>query len=386
MIRLGVPVEQFWHRIPGGTGRATYGTLRALADVACDGAGADDAAGAAGGGVEARLLAAWHRPSRRHPAGLGDLGPVRFAPLPRPLLYEGWLRLGRPRIEPWTGPVDVVWAAAMVMAPSRAPVVATVHDLGFLDNPERSSRRGREFFPRAWAAVGERAAMVVCPSQVVADDCVRHGLEPARVRVVPWGVDAARVPEVEAEAVRRRHGLPATFALWVGTLEPRKNLERLVAAIGQVPGLHLAVVGPPGWNLDGRDVLAPLERRVHRLGPVGDAELGALYRAAAVFVFPSLLEGFGLPVLEAMAQGTPVVTSAGTATAEAAGDAAVLIDPLDVDAVAAAVASVLDDAALAADLGERGLRRAAERSWAATAAGYAAVFRQTVTATGAGAD
>ena len=180
MIRLGVPVEQFWHRVPGGTGRATYGTLRALAQAATT---AEDR-------VEARLLAAWHRPSHRHPPGLGELGPVRFAPLPRPLLYESWLRLGRPRVEPWTGRVDVVWAAAMVMAPSRAPVVATVHDLGFLDHPERNSRRGRDFFPRAWAAVGERAAVVVCPSQVVADDCARHGLDPARVRVVPWGVDA----------------------------------------------------------------------------------------------------------------------------------------------------------------------------------------------------
>lgn len=370
MIRLGVPVEQFWHRVPGGTGRATYGTLRALV-----GTGASREAGTPPhGGVETRLLAAWHRPSRRHPSGLGELGPVRFVPLPRPLLYESWLRLGQPRIERWTGPVDVVWAAAMVMAPSRAPVVATVHDLGFLDNPERNSRRGRDFFPRAWAAVGERAAAVVCPSQVVADDCARHGLDPARVGVVPWGVDATPVSDAEAEAARQRHGLPATFALWVGTLEPRKNLERLVAAIGLVPGLHLAVVGPPGWNLDGRDVLAPLADRVHRIGPVPDAELGALYRAATVFVFPSLLEGFGLPVLEAMAQGTPVVTSAGTATAEAAGDAALLVDPLDVDALAAAVASVVGDATLAADLAGRGRRRAAERSWAATAAGYAAVF------------
>ncbi len=367
MIRLGVPVEQFWHRIPGGTGRATYGTLRALAAAA-------DRGPTAGGGVEARLMAAWHRPRRRHPSGLGDLGPVRFAPLPRPLLYESWLRVGWPPVERWTGPVDVVWAAAMVMAPSRAPVVATVHDLGFLDHPERNSRRGRAFFPRAWQAVGERAAAVVCPSQVVADECARHGLDPARVRVVPWGVDATQVADTEAEAARRRHGLPDVFALWVGTLEPRKNLERLVAAVGQIPGLHLAVVGPAGWNIDGRDVLAPLAGRVHRLGPVADAELGALYRAATLFVFPSLLEGFGLPVLEAMAQGTPVVTSAGTATAEAAADAALLVDPLDVDALAAAVASVLGDPALAADLARRGLRRAAERSWAATAVGYAAVF------------
>ena len=372
MIRVGVPVEQFWHRVPGGTGRATAGTLGALADTEPD--------------VATSLLAAWHRPSHRRPAGLGSLGPVRFVPLPRPLLYESWLRLGRPRVEPWTGPVDVVWAAAMVMAPSRAPVVATVHDLGFLDHPERSSRRGRDFFPRAWAAVGEQAALVVCPSRVVADDCARHGLDPARVRVVPWGVAPGRVSPAAAEAARLRHGLPARFALWVGTLEPRKNLDRLVAAVGRVPGLPLAVVGPAGWNLDGRDVLAPLGDRAHRLGPVDDAELAALYRAATVFVFPSLLEGFGLPVLEAMAQGTPVVTSAGTATAEAAGEAAVLVDPLDVDDLAAAVTSVLEDPALARRLSEQGLRRVGERSWAATAAGYAAAFREAALREATGGD
>lgn len=358
-MRVGIPVEQFWHRVPGGTGRATTGTVAALQ---------------ASGLARTELVAAWHRPSHRHVAGAAGLGRVRFLPLPRPALYEAWLRFGQPRLEPWTGPLDVVWAAAMVMVPSRAPVVATVHDVGFLDHPERSSRRGRAFFPRAWAAVTDRAALVVCPSAVVAADCARHNLDPARVRVVPWGVDSPISTPADAERVRAERNLPERFALWVGTLEPRKNLPVLVEAIRRVPGLHLAVVGPEGWNLDGADVLAPLGERAHRLGPVGDAELSALYRAATVFVFPSLLEGFGLPVLEAMAQGTPVVTSAGTATAEAAGDAALLVDPLDVDALAAAVASVVGDATLAADLAGRGRRRAAERSWAATAAGYAAVF------------
>ena len=364
-LRVGIPVEQFWHRVPGGTARATRETLLAL--------NPED-------NVDTRLLAAWHRPSQRGP---GDgLGPVRYVPLPRPVLYEAWLRLARPRVEPWTGPVDVVWAASMIAAPSGAPLVATVHDLGFLDHPERSSRRGRSFFPRAWDAVTSRAEVIVCPSQTVADDCARHGLEPERLRVVPWGVAPPFTTPAEADEVRRAFGLPEVFALWVGTLEPRKNLPGLVKAVELLPDLALAVVGPEGWNLDGFDVLEPLGERAYRLGQVDDHQLSALYRAAAVFVFPSLLEGFGLPVLEAMAHGTPVVTSAGTATAEAADGAARLVDPLDPQALAAAIEAALSGDQLTRGLVDRGLERAGQRSWSATAAGYAAIFHEVASSAG----
>lgn len=364
-MRVGIPVEQFWHRIPGGTGRATRETVLAFQ--------AEQLA-------ETRLVAAWHRSGPRHPTPptAAGLGPVRHIPLPRPALYETWLRLGQPRIEPWTGPVDVVWSAAMVVAPSRAPQVVTVHDLGFLDHPERSSRRGRSFFPRAWAAVARRADLVVCPSQVIVDDCIRHGLAPERLRVVPWGVSAPLCPAEEADAVRRRLGLPDRFALWVGTLEPRKNLSTLVRAMVDVPDLALAVVGPPGWNLEGADVLAPLGARAHRLGLVNDVELSALYRAATVFVFPSLLEGFGLPVLEAMAHGAPVVTSAGTATAEVGEGAARLVDPRDAEALAAAVEAAASGDDETRRLVAAGLVRAGERSWSATARGYRQVFAELV--------
>jgi glycosyltransferase involved in cell wall biosynthesis len=363
MLRVGVPVEQFWHRVPGGTARATGETLRALAALA---------------GIDTRLVAAWHRPAKRHPVGVDGLGPVGFVPLPRPLLYEAWLRFGQPRVEPWTGPVDVVWAAAMVAPPSSSPLVATVHDLGFLDNPERNSRRGRAFFPRAWRAVVDRAELVVCPSQAVADDCRRHGLAADGLRVVSWGVNPPPAASEQVEVTRSRFGLPPEFALWVGTLEPRKNLPRLVEAVARIPALHLAVVGPAGWSVDGFDVLAPLADRAHRLGPVSDHDLSALYRAASVFVFPSLLEGFGLPVLEAMAHGTPVVTSAGTATAEVAGGAARLVDPSDPVALAQALEAALGDHQTTARLVVRGLERAAELSWSATAHGYAAVFAEAV--------
>ena len=168
--------------------------------------------------------------------------------------------------------------------------------------------------------------------------------------------------------------LPDEFVLWVGTIEPRKNLRNLVTAMTRVPDVALVIAGPDGWVVDDIDLLAPLGSRAVRVGRVSEADLSALYAAASVFVLPSLAEGFGLPVLEAMAQGTPVVTSAGTATEEVAGGAAVLVDPRDPDAIAAGVRSILDDASLASRLAAAGPRRARERTWKATGEGYAAAF------------
>ncbi len=358
-LTVAVPVEQYWHRVPGGTARATASTVAEL------GRRPD---------LTVRAVAAWHGRRNREPA-VTHGGPVTYVPLPRPLLYESWLRLSWPPIERITGPVDVVWAASMIVPPTRAPVVATVHDVDFLDHPERLSARGRTFFPRAWAVVASDAALVACPSQAVADACAARGIGRDRLRVVPWGVGPPISPPADdGAAARRRHDLPSRFVLWVGTLEPRKNVDRLVEAMTQIPDVALAMVGPGGWGLDGDAVVAPLGRRARRLGRVTDAELSALYRAADVVVLPSLHEGFGLPVLEAMAHGTPVVTSRGGATEEVAGGAARLVDPRDPASIAAAIHAALTEETLTAELVARGLRNAANATWAATAAGYAALF------------
>ena len=361
MIRVGTPAEQLWHRVPGGTARASVETLQALAEL---------------DGIGLAAFAAWHRASERHRGGTLPV-PVTHIPVPRPLLYESWIRFDRPSVDRWIGSTDVVWASTMVPIATSAPLVVTVHDLEFLDNPAHNSRRGRRFFPRAWEAARRRASLLVCPSAVVAADVVRHGGDRDRVRVVPWGVTAAETVDAETvERVRRRHRLPDRFALWVGTLEPRKNVPRLVAALGALDDpIPLALVGPDGWSVDGDDVLGPLGDRAHRLGAVSDHDLAALYRAATVFVLPSLAEGFGLCILEAMAQGTPVVTSQATATAEVAGDAAVLVDPTDPCAIASGIAAVLADDGDVAAMIERGHRRVAAHTWAATAEGYAAAFR-----------
>ena len=359
--RIAVMVEQFWHRVPGGTARATAETLRALAEV-------DD--------LELIGVAAAHRQST--PPAFESPVPVKHARLPRPVLYDSWHRLGFPSVEQITGPVDLVWASAMVIPPPSVPIVTTVHDLDFLDAPERLSRRGRNFFPLAWEVTQQRSTLIVCPSEVVASACEARGVEASRLRVVPWGVTVESADAGAIEATKQRLGLPDRFVLWVGTLEPRKNLPGLVAAMVQIPDIPLVVAGPEGWVLDGEGVLNPLGERAIRVGKVDDADLRCLYAAATAFVLPSFAEGFGLPVLEAMSQGTPVITSSGTATAEVACDSAILVDPADSSALASAIARVLDNPELASSLGEQGRQQALLCSWKATATSYARIFDEAI--------
>ncbi len=359
--RIAVMVEQFWHRVPGGTARATAETLRALAEV-------DD--------LDLVGVAAAHRQSAT-PAFESPV-PVMHARLPRPILYDSWHRLGFPAVEQLTGPVDLVWASAMVVPPPTVPIVTTVHDLDFLDSPERLSRRGRNFFPLAWEVTQARSTLIVCPSEVVAAACEAQGVAAARLRVVPWGVTIETPTEAAIDDARRRHDLPERFVLWVGTLEPRKNLPGLVEAMQQIPDVPLVVAGPDGWVLDGDGVLNSLGERVIRVGKVDDADLRSLYAAASAFVLPSFAEGFGLPVLEAMSQGTPVITSRGTATEEVACDAAILIDPKDTAGIAAAIRSVFDDPELASSLGAKGREQALKCSWHVTGQRYAALFDEAI--------
>jgi len=172
--------------------------------------------------------------------------------------------------------------------------------------------------------------------------------------------------------LRSRYALDGSFLLAVGTVQPRKNYIRLVEAFRQLDraNLTLVIAGGRGWLDDPlyeRIAALGLENRVRMLGFVPDKDLPALYSAARVFAFPSLYEGFGLPILEAMACGTPVVTSRASSMPEVAGDAALLVDPLDTDALAEALASALDDELLRSSLIEKGLERATVFTWEAAA-------------------
>jgi glycosyltransferase involved in cell wall biosynthesis len=242
-----------------------------------------------------------------------------------------------------------------------------------------ATRHGHRFFRRGLELARRHARLVMCPSEATIDECVNAGLERERLRLVPWGVAPSTVTKGDVSAVLARYKIDRAYVLFAGTVEPRKNLPRLLDAFTQVPNdVELVLAGPAGWNEMIDAQLAALGSRVRALGFVGRSDLDALVAGASVFCYPSIREGFGLPVLEAMAQGVPVVTSAATATAEVAGDAGLLVDPLDVDDIARAIQTLLDDRAEASRLGEAGRDRAKTFTWERTAELATDVYREAV--------
>ena len=360
-MRVAVTVEQSWHVVPGGIAVATVELLRALT---------------ARDGLDLVGVAAWHR--RPPAAGLVPPVPIRRFPLPRRALYESWQWLRTPSVERATGRVDVVHDAGYVVPPSKAPLVATVHDLSFLTYPHHYTWHSRQVFRRGLELTRRHARLVMCPSLATKAACEDAGIGAERLRVVPLGV-RMHTPEPDLiDLVRRRYRLERPFVLFVGTVEPRKNLHRVIQAFRELDAaeLELILVGPQGWMEDVDDALDGLHGRARTLGYLPRDQLDVLYAQAAAVVYPSLAEGFGLPVLEAMANGAAVVTSAGTATEEVAGDAALLVDPLDVGAIAAALRQLIDDRAFAAALGAAAKARASTFTWERSAELAAAVYAE----------
>jgi glycosyltransferase involved in cell wall biosynthesis len=267
--------------------------------------------------------------------------------------------------------------------------VLTVHDVSFIRHPEWFTLRDRVVLNAGVRTSVRRAARVLVPSGHARDElCALLGVAPERVLVTPEGVDGRYAPPApvpageeapscdDVERVLRRLGIHRPYVLAVGNLQPRKNLSRLIEAWALLAGddsdrgRQLVVAGGFHGRRDGATGLAiklHVGDRVAFPGYVPDADLPALYSAADLFVLPSLYEGFGLPVLEAMACGTPVACSGTTALPEVAAGAAALFDPEDPADIAAVLRAVLADAELRADLRERGLRRASRASWRACA-------------------
>lgn len=266
------------------------------------------------------------------------------------------------------------------------PGVVTINDLAIYDHPEwfpgRQWLSTRVLVPRSV----RRARIVITPSEATRRAVMARFRTPAeRFRVIPHGVDAvfaAPVSPADRSSVQQRYGLPERFLLQVGTVQPRKNFVGTLRALASLPPTErvpLLAVGEFGWKFE--PVLRTVQeldltRWVRFVGYVGLRDLPALYQLASVFVFPSLDEGFGFPVLEAFAAGTPVVASDAGAIPEVAGDAAILVPPGDATALAAALRAVLTDGPRRAELVDRGRARGAAYTWAASARAHANVYRE----------
>jgi glycosyltransferase involved in cell wall biosynthesis len=292
-----------------------------------------------------------------------------------------WRRWDGPVIERWTGEIDVVHGTNFVVPPTRAAAqVVTVHDLTPVRFPELVHRASLAFPALLRRALG-RGAWVHTVSAFVAGEVVDLlGADPDRVVTVQQGVPAvpASPPGAGTRLARSRR-----YVLALGTIEPRKDHPALVRAFDAVaataPDVNLVVAGPDGWGADA--LSAALERarhrrRIVRFGYVGDAERAALLRDASVFAFPSRYEGFGLPPLEAMAVGVPVVATSAGSLPEVLGDAALLVPPGDEEALAGAIARGLDDEELRARLVAAGKARAGRYSWEQCGSGLAELYRQ----------
>jgi glycosyltransferase involved in cell wall biosynthesis len=367
--RVGVVAEQLLRPVPGGVGRY----VRALASHLPVEAAVDR------GTVE--FLVARHPPDRLSAAGLPPASTRQLA-WPGRLVTRTWVTLRRPGLpEELLDRLDLVHATSAAVPPTgHRPLVATVHDLAFRHFPDAYPAAGRRYHERSARIVADEAARVLVPSEATARDLAElYGVDRGRVTITPLGVEVPPEPDrAGAERLLRDLGVRGPFLLAVGTLEPRKNLPRLLDAFGEVagelPGHWLVVVGPVGWGPRLRPTWDSV--RVKLAGPVGDALLHALYQAADGLAYPSLYEGFGLPVLEAMANGAPVLTSDRSSMPEVAGGAALLVDPHDRSAIAAGLVRLAGDEALRRRLVEAGRRRAAGFTWRATAAATWAAYRQ----------
>jgi glycosyltransferase involved in cell wall biosynthesis len=283
------------------------------------------------------------------------------------------LLLRRLRIDVLHSPHHHTPVAAALPLGARPKLVVTVHDVTFMRLPGRYPLARRLYMEAVTRAAARVADAIITPSQTVRGEVIeRLGVRPERVVAIPEAAAAIyrEAPRMQIEEVRARYGLPETYILSVGSLEPGKNRARLFRACAALRdkgvGCTIAVVGQPAWRYErDYDLVRELglAGRVIFLGYVPDHDMPALYSGASLLAFPSLYEGFGLPVLEAMACGAPVVTSNVSATAEIAGDAALLIDPQDTTAIASAIERLLCDDGLRAELRERGLARAKEFSW-----------------------
>jgi glycosyltransferase involved in cell wall biosynthesis len=355
IVRIAFHVDQLWFAAPGGIG--TY--VSHLAAEIPPAAPGDDLV---------PFSASWA--GRPTPEGVPTV--TQSVGMPIRALYPMWAWSRRPCLPQRFGALDVIHAtnpAAIAPARPGQALVVTIHDLAFERYPELFPPRWLRLYRRGTEIAVREAHVVLTPSRDAAAAIAARGVERERIHITPL---AAARPAETARAPVSPYDAP--YVLFVGTLEPRKNLPRLVRAFRQavrdasLPH-QLVLAGATGWRQDSlaNELAANGDGRVHLPGRVSAQELQALYRGADAVVYPSLYEGFGLPVLEALAYGRPTLSSSTSSIPEVADDAALLVDPEDDDALAAGLVRILTDEPLRAELMAKGPARAASFSWAATA-------------------
>ena len=322
---------------------------------------------------------------------------VREAVPPSRPMRLAWEQVSAPRL---AGRMDLdVWHGPHYTVPLRSPVpvVVTVHDLTLLEHPEWHERPKALYFGRMIPAAVARAAVCVCVSHHTAERLAE--LVPAKpgtprdVVVVPHGVDHERFrPVADTDADRAaldRLGVRPPYVAFLGTIEPRKDVPSLVKAFARVatddPALTLVLAGGQGWDDGAADAAVDasgVASRIVRTGYLDEDLVPALLRRAGAVVYPSLEEGFGLPALEALACGAPLVTTSGSSVEEFVGDAAVLVPPGDIDALAAGIARALDPG-VGSELRRRGPVQAAPYTWEAAAAAHLDAYRRAASRKGA---
>lgn len=266
---------------------------------------------------------------------------------------------------------DIFHCQYVAPAYVRSNLVVTIHDLAHEHHPEMAPPLQILAMRKLVRATSKRAHRILTVSHFCAADISRtYEIDPQKVAVASPAVSEQfrpREKSIAQENVARKYGIGAPFILYVGRIQARKNLVRLVEAYAELQrhgsAPKLLLIGKPDWGFQQvQDKIQSLRltNRVLMPGYIAPADLPLFYNAAEIFVFPSLFEGFGLPVLEAMASGVPMITSRGSSLEEVAGDGALLVDPLDVDALSQCMELLLADAALRCDLVRRGLRRGAE--------------------------
>jgi glycosyltransferase involved in cell wall biosynthesis len=360
-VKVGFHTDQLWFSAPGGIGtyvRELSAALRAL--------------------DEGPELVTFQ-------VGAGDASADEVITGSIRSLYPRWNLTGHPAL-PFA--CDVVHAtnhAAIPPAADGTALVATVHDLAFDVFPEAFPPMWRWLYRAGVRAAARRADLILAPSVATADDLEdRHGIGPERIRVTPL---AASLPAtgLDVQETLERLGIPSPYVLCPATLEPRKNQVRLIRAFRQiVPDVPHALVltGPDGWGVDSitAEIARPGPGTIVRTGPLFADDLDTVYRGADAVAYVSTYEGFGLPVVEAMQRGVPVLGSTTPAVAETAGDAALLVDPADIAAIAEGLVRVLTDRAFRDDLVEKGRSRAEGYSWEATARATLDAYRDAVAA------